>query len=184
MMSTKAMCNVAFALGAAVGSLVTYILLKSKFDQALEQEIKAAKEYYSCQEKEDIPEVAETTPVEEPEKNTESEVMRDYHALIERYSSELREEESDMRKPYVISPDEFGEKDDYTIYSLTYYEGDGVLTDETDTPIDDVEDTIGKDALNSFGEYEKDSVFVCDDKYKIYYEILRDSASYAELTAE
>ena len=81
--------------------------------------------------------------------------------------------------PYVISPEEFDEEG-YETISLTYY-ADGVLADEQNFPIEDVEDTVGKDALNSFGEYEDDSVYVRDDDKGIDYEILLDIRKYSEL---
>ena len=81
--------------------------------------------------------------------------------------------------PYVISPKEFDEEG-YETISLTYY-ADGVLADEQNFPIEDIEDTVGNDALNSFGEYEDDSVFVRDDDKGIDYEILLDNRKYSEL---
>ena len=62
-----------------------------------------------------------------------------------------------MSEPYVISPDEFSENNEYETESLTYY-SDGVLTDEYDNPIEDIERLVGSDALTHFGEYEDDSV--------------------------
>lgn len=80
--------------------------------------------------------------------------------------------------PYIITPDEFGEKDGYDIISLTYYHNDGVLADDMDERIDDYEDIIGKDALDHFGDYEDDSVFVRNDRLKADYEILLDDREY------
>ena len=85
----------------------------------------------------------------------------------------------DQIGPYVITPEEFDEEG-YETISLTYY-ADGVLTDEQDFPIEDVEDTVGNDALNSFGEYEDDSVYVRDDDKGIDYEILLDVRKYSDL---
>ena len=42
----------------------------------------------------------------------------------------------------------------------------------------DVENTIGIDSLNHFGEYEEDSVFVRNDIKKCDYEILLDESNY------
>lgn len=80
--------------------------------------------------------------------------------------------------PYVISPEEFDELDGYTPVSLTYF-ADGVLADEHGIVIDDVEEIVG-DALNHFGEYEEDSVYVRNDAKRCDYEILRDEREYAE----
>ena len=64
-------------------------------------------------------------------------------------------------KPYVISPEEFGEYEEYEKISLTYY-GDQVLADENDELVEDVEGAVGFESLTHFGEYEDDSVFVPD----------------------
>ena len=44
--------------------------------------------------------------------------------------------------------------------------------------VEDVEGTVGSDALNSFGEYEEDSVFVLNEQYGAAYEILLDESCY------
>lgn len=83
-------------------------------------------------------------------------------------------------KPYVISPEEFGEMEGYLQCSLTYYM-DGVLTDEDDHIIDDADDIVGVDFYKHFGEYEDDSVFVRNDGKKHDYEILKDFRSYSDV---
>ena len=80
--------------------------------------------------------------------------------------------------PYVISPDEFGELEDYTKVSLTYF-ADGVLADECGEIVDDVEEIIG-DGLDHFGEYEDDSVFVRSDAKRCDYEILKDLRDFSD----
>ena len=80
--------------------------------------------------------------------------------------------------PYVISPDEFGELEDYTKISLTYF-ADGVLADECGEIVDDVEEIIG-DGLDHFGEYEDDSVFVRSDAKRCDYEILKDLRDFSD----
>ena len=82
--------------------------------------------------------------------------------------------------PYVISPDEFGELDDYETISLTYY-SDKVLADDMDQVIDDYMVCVGNDFMNHFGEYEDDSVFIRNDARKCDYEILYDLRPYSEL---
>lgn len=80
--------------------------------------------------------------------------------------------------PYIISPDEFGELEDYTKVSLTYF-ADGVLADECGEIVDDVEEIIG-DGLDHFGEYEDDSVFVRSDAKRCDYEILKDLRDFSD----
>lgn len=78
----------------------------------------------------------------------------------------------------VISPDEFGEIEEYTKVSLFYFE-DGTLADEYGEVVDDVEEIVG-DGLEHFGEYEEDSVFMRNDAKRCDYEILRDLRTFAE----
>ena len=49
---------------------------------------------------------------------------------------------------------------------------------------DEIEETIGKDSLTHFGEYEDDSVFVRNDRLKVDYEILMDQRGYADVLRE
>lgn len=86
----------------------------------------------------------------------------------------------EFREPYVISPEEFGEMNDYEKISLTYY-ANGILADENDEVIDDIEETVG-DALEHFGEYEDDSVFVRNEENMCDYEILFDQRNFSEIT--
>lgn len=59
--------------------------------------------------------------------------------------------------PFTITKVEYDEDEpDYDKIALTYYEGDDVLADDRDEPIDDVEGTIGPDALESFGHLSDD----------------------------
>ena len=82
--------------------------------------------------------------------------------------------------PYVITPEAFAEYEEYDTVSLTYYD-DGVLADEDDNIIEDVEGMVGVDSLTHFGEYEDDSVYVRNDRYKCDYEILRDQRKYSDV---
>ena len=81
-------------------------------------------------------------------------------------------------KPYVITPEEFGELADYQTISLTYWH-DAVLTDDYDEIIDNPDDIVGEDFADHFGEYEDDSVFVRNDARKTDYEILLDNRDYS-----
>ena len=58
---------------------------------------------------------------------------------------------------------------------------DGVLTDDWDHPIEDVEGLVGVESLTHFGEYEEDSVYVRNDRYKTDYEILKDLRNFSEI---
>jgi len=85
------------------------------------------------------------------------------------------------KKPYVIAKDIFmnGETG-YPNITLTYY-ADEVLADETDTPIEDVEMTIGSKNLTRFGQKSEDPrvVYIRNDRLQVDYEVVLDDGSYA-----
>ena len=88
-------------------------------------------------------------------------------------------------KPYIIEPDDFGEEDGYETATLTYY-ADGVLEDDYYVVIDkeEVDDMVGLESFDHFGEYENDTVFVRNERLKTDFEIQRDLRKYSETTHE
>lgn len=180
-----------FLFGTAVGVAVSWKILKTKYEQIAQEEIDSVKEVFSKRNKETaeflndaaktLSEIKEEIDEEPSEK---SEGIIDYSGMCRDfgYISENKEKKGgDYMNdyPYVISPDEFDEIG-YNTVSLTYY-ADGVLTDECNDPIEDVDETIGEDSLNHFGEYEDDSVFVRNDALRTDYEILRDLRNYYDI---
>jgi hypothetical protein len=170
----------AFLAGAAVGSVVTWKVVKDKYEQLAREEIQEA---YSRKSnlKEVLEDVDEMHEVEDDEYKR---MVRDYSSMSAPPAApsrpENREEDEPMKKPYVVSPEEFGEIDEYETKSLTYWK-DGVLTDENDEVVEDVESLVTKDALTQFGRYEDDSVFVRNDEEGVDYEILLDTRAYADV---
>ncbi|UVK59344.1 membrane protein [Gordonia phage Pherobrine] len=86
-------------------------------------------------------------------------------------------------RPYIISVSEFMDNDtEYNQNTLSYYEGDNVLTDEADQPISNVEGIVGMKNLELFGDGSGDPniVFVRNDKMQVDFEIARSFGTYAE----
>ena len=85
--------------------------------------------------------------------------------------------------PYVVHYDERLEME-YEDVTLTYYEGDDVLCNERDEPIDeeDRERLIGEANLNRFGHGSNDPVvvYIRNDKLEILYEVVKSPHYYAE----
>ena len=166
-----------FAVGTVVGSAVTYTLLKTKFEQMAQDEIEEVRNLY----------LKKTEELNESNKETSSESkVSEYEKTLNnlKYMNDIedKKEEEEMKedKPYVISPNEFGEIDGYETNSLTYF-ADGVLTDDTNTVIDNVDEVVGTDSLTRFGEYEDDSVFVRNDRHECDYEILLDNRRFSDI---
>lgn len=184
-----------FVLGAAAGAAGAWYVLKTKYDKKYQEEVESLERIYARiaardaeGESDHEPEV-EDEVVESAADEREMSV-RDYAtALSEQGYTDYndlskaepkKEEVANVKKPYVISPHDFGEIDDYDTVSLIYY-ADGVLTDDDYNIIEDVEGTVGKSALTHFGEYEDDSVFVRNDRLHNDYEILLDSRKYVDI---
>lgn len=151
----------AFIIGGIVGSVVTKNILEKKYEDAFNEELKNIRKEYSDRKEEK--DTKKETLINECEK-----IINEHN-----YDTVEKSDSVNKNKPYVIPPEEFGEND-YDIVSMTYY-ANGVLVDDNDEIVqqNEIEDIIG-DALDHFGEYEDDSVFVRDDDKQIDYEILKD----------
>ena len=162
-----------FVVGVVTGSLVAYTYAKNKYEQIANEEINSVKEAFrnrtsksvSKKEEKETPEKSETLK-QKYGKQMETLGYADY------YISPEKDE-----KPYVISPHEFGENDSYDTISLIYYD-DGVLTDDHDELIDNVDELVGKDFAKHFGEYEDDCGFIRNDVMKADYEIIAEHRRY------
>ena len=183
----KVKCVVAFIFGAAVGSVASWALTKRKYERKADEEIESMRSYYSERFISNENEVVEKEPDVKESIIPIEELKKEYSDIVDLFGYAKNEEkggESNMGMdgPYVISPEEFDEKDGYEIRSFTFY-ADGVLEDENQNVIDDkdIEKLIGIKSLDCFGEYEEDSVFVRNDELKTDFEILYDMSKYSEI---
>lgn len=194
-MNNKVTFIFAFMLGAAAGTAVAWKVLKTKYDEILEQEIEDIYEVVNrklevTDNREPCDENLDEEDETEEEDEDDSEDIRKMEDLLTSsnyidYSSvvikeDKKEEVASVRKPYVISPEDFGEEDDYEIKTLIYYD-DGILADEQNNVIKDVDSVVGRKSLNHFGEYQDDSVFVRNENRRIDYEILLDLRKYSDV---
>ena len=187
-----------FAAGAVIGSAATWFVLKNKYEQMVQEEVESVKEALSgltnnteesveeteSEEEEDAEEYHQVNldELEDLSEEETDEDLEEYANLTNLYSSEKGgAEKVRTKKPYVISPYDFGEIDEFRKIDLTYY-ADGVLADEDDEVITDVDELIGAGSLNTFGEYEDDAVFVRNEYLMTDFEILKDYRTYEEAT--
>lgn len=191
---------IAFLAGTAIGGMVAWRIVNERYAKISEEDILSVKEAFRNREqklKDEIEELKsklEVTECLEEEEKVPSTILstnehqdkgdiNEYVRMVNRtkyaHTSVPQKEDHSIEAPYVISPKEFGEMDGYTQISLTYFEDDDILSDENGVIIDDPEEIVG-DALNHFGDYEEDSVFVRSDPKRCDYEILKDLRSYAE----
>ena len=158
-----------FAVGFISGYVTTYLVMRKK---------ESEKTYFTQDELDYIEnDIAVTNETRKQFRDTYDNILNKEGYVN---NEETEKEDDNLTKPYVIAPDEFG--DDYETETLTYY-ADGILEDEFGEVIDDdeIEEMIGKESLDHFGEYEQDTVYVRNDNKRIDYEILRDLSSYSEV---
>ena len=134
-----------FLAGATVGAAATWLCLKRYYEQIAQEEIDSVKAAFA--ERKPV-----NTNIAKSEKSNEKQEENQHKADIAKlkpdlvnYAAKLQEEgytnytehskknteekkdEPMPNEPYVISPDDYGENDNYTQISLVYYAGDGVL---------------------------------------------------------
>ena len=186
---------IVFAVGAAIGSAVTWKIVKDRYDRLVKEEIESVKEAFAKIDQDDQEQSDDITDdesvhqinweefedLQEEEDDTPTE-MKEYSKLASMYTNEKGGAESMTEKPVVISPYDFGELDGYNQVELTYY-ADGILEDEDYNIIspNEIDKLIGSDSLYTFGEYEEDSVCVRNKTLRTDFQILRDYRTYAEV---
>ena len=204
-MKVKLINVIMFATGAVIGSLATWKYAKTKYERIAQEEIDSVRNVFRERAaiKSRMEEDRHEDYASDELKGNEDELYyrvtdtekHEYMDAASRYMStadgsivenERKEGGTYMAtKPYVISPDDFGELDGYETTTLTYY-ADGVLEDDYYIVIDEeeVDAMVGMDSFNHFGEYEQDTVFVRNEKRKTDFEIQRDLRKYSETNHE
>lgn len=177
-----------FITGAALGSVVTWKVLQKRYNERINEEMTEFKKaqrdesmekleqmHADLVEKKEEVEAHEATLKVDENGPALTKHIENWETTSKHYRGILENEgysDDDAPAPYVIPPEEFGnDADEYDLISLNYYE-DGVLADDWDDVIEDVDRVVGKDSLTHFGEYEDDSVYVRNDRLKCEYEIL------------
>lgn len=153
-----------FSLGVAVGAVASWFTAREKYRKIADEEIASVKEVFQRKKKEEA-ELAE-------ENNT-------YCGLVDTYDTEsadddMVEDKEDGMLPYVIDPEEYGNKTDNECTVLMWY-GDDILTDTYGVNVDDIDNTVGREFIDHFGENpeEPDVVYVRNDRLEMDYQILQ-----------
>jgi hypothetical protein len=175
-MSIKLNSVLIFAAGAAIGSVVTWKVVKDKYENIMQEVLDSVRgeDYEEYEEDDEI--IGAPNALEE---------MRTVYNNISQASGYQEgyvedKEGIDVPEAYIISPEEF-DTIGYNTESLNHY-ADGVLTDQEDNIIDYPEELIGNiDPAEHYGEYEQDSVFIRNDAKQCDYEILRDTSNFRDV---
>lgn len=134
-------------------------------------------------------EIAEKEEIDPDEDNPEENLLRNIFEAQDPddvipdwdYEEELVNRSPDV--PYVISLEEFTDgSEGFEQTTVTYFEGDDVLSDESDKIIEDIANTVSEETLYRFGHGSKDNnvVYVRNEKLNLDFEILRSHRKYAQ----
>lgn len=191
-MNDKLSSAIIFCGGVFIGGFLTWDFFKTKYEKIADEEIASVKETF--EHRESRPD--KNYKVEEALKGNDAYInvspgvaerivqiidsngYRNYSNTAIETDKKGGTADMELKQPYVITPEQYEDNVDYTKVSLTWY-SDEVLEDDWGNVLDP-DDVIGSDALKTFGQYEKDSVFVRDDDEQIDYEVLLDTRSYKE----
>ena len=203
-MNKKLVYGLIFAAGSAIGSAVTWVLAKKKYEEIINLEVESARTVYNDmakalaeRNKKEKAEMDISSKAEEIKNETYSRLYSVYEPtqVTKSYLDELKEfvesnepffeegevvEESKRKDyPYIITPDEFGELDGYSCLSFTYYTKDKILLDDRDEPIDDPDSIVGIDNLeHPIDTYDDYMLYVRNDQRRCDYEILLEESGY------
>lgn len=206
-MKTNLKVGLAFVLGVATGALVANKYLKTKYEKIADEEIASVKAVYWTKAnyaKKDVEYTEEVYKQHQQAAKSAAEQAKEKPDIV-KYAEKLHKEgytnysttakptapsvpeppeeepeAPDLGEPYVISPEDFSEFDDYEKISLIYW-ADRVLTDDNNEVVEDLEGSVGIDSLTTFGEYEDDSVFVRNPRLRCDYEILLDQRNFEDV---
>ena len=184
-MNSKVGFIIGSVVGVGIGVAGTYSYFKDKYEKLAEEDFNSRRVFDEDKKEESVEPIVEKTA---DSRTVDKPSIAECAAILQRegyvnYSdmqNKKQKQEIAVDRPYVIQPSDFGEFDDYEKISLTYT-ADGVLLDDMNEIVDDIEETVGEDSLEHFGEYEDDSVYVRNDAKKCDYEILLDQRNYQEI---
>ncbi len=185
-----------FIAGAAVGAAVAVKIVQKKYEKRANEEIESVREYYASKKSEKVKE--EIKKLDEIKALDGEEKIDAYLKVLEDsgYVSRESEEQTTEKKEIVtverksdtalISPEELGELVEeydrcFDIVTLVYYADNVMVYHEDEHLVDDIDDLVGTEFRDHFGDYENDAVFVRNFRNETDYEIIRDEDKYYDI---
>jgi hypothetical protein len=196
-------------VGGITGYFVAENRLRTKYNQIADDEIEHMKDFYrekemelldeqkkiANQPKPDLDKVRVISEREgylppkegltevEPEEGEEEET-EDENAFVDlpgwNYDQQLAGRTAD--KPFIMHLEEYQQSECSHQVTITYFEGDDVLIDESDEVISKKDEVVGMENLAKFGfgSGDRNVVYVRNPKLDIEYEILRHQGHYSK----
>ena len=170
-----------FLAGGAIGSVVTYLICKSSYKEALVAQAEEIHGYYKAQKAE------EEQPKEESKEEQkviphDPTLIRTYNNIVTKYSANVAEvpkvehvkQTAQTFGPYPISSGEFGENGYEPTMTWTHY-ANGVLVDADghELSAEEIDRTIGLDYADHFGDVDDDNttLYIRNEELQCDFEI-------------
>lgn len=184
---------IGFIIGAGVGSVVTYFVVRSKAQEKANDSVEAIRQHYLDKLKKD----ASESPVEAPNRRSESSEKSETATERGKYEDTLREagyRYSDLSKPapdkddkpgsgpkrggdsmiFEITPDEFDADEEHDKITITWYVSQHILADDEEHRMS-TECVGGDDMLKDFDQ--TNTKYVRNEALKADYEICLDDVN-------
>lgn len=186
-----------FSAGIGIGVVSTMEYFKTKYEKYANDEIESIRDYYKelSEFESDIPKDNKTEETDQKIKDSYNDMIRriNYNSMAkekiaENWKKEVSESVEEKNhpvddipeEPYEITVGEFEEFDPYFEKIMLSYYADGVLADDRDEMIDDINETVGQKNFEKFIREDMDAIYIRNPKLSIDYEIDRILASYKE----
>jgi hypothetical protein len=191
---------VGLVVGAAGGYFFAKKQLNDKYVEFADQEIAATKAYLNERHKSTLDRRIPQAPADVDDRVHEGPPTDTLERVLDglRYgpktvpvgppkkmnvfaTNDDEEDKRDKTKPYLISVVEWSDTDEhYEQVCYTYYAEDDTLCDDADNIVDGIDNLIGEDHLQRFGDKSGDphTVFVRNEKLRMDFEIVRTPGSY------
>lgn len=177
-----------FVGGALMGSASTYLLTKKKYESEAQKEIEEVRNIYfeKCRKRENIDKMNAKKDLLMDHVDTMKSITSTYGYSEEETQEDLEEPDEEDKweaerinpvehpsDPYSITPHDFAYANrHYDKITLLYYPSEEVLINEIEGMEEDINQTIGKDALSKFGEFEEDVAYIRNDRLGVDYEVI------------
>lgn len=186
-----------FAAGLGIGFFAGKKFYQEKYRKMADEDIASVNEMTTRRinemkqaimdvdaEAEENVEISTTEDIED----ISDEELKTNERIVMQYNKAVKKEgevESIRPKPtkamiYVISEEEYMEEGDYDKVSLEYFEGDKILVDDRDIPVDDPDAIIGEGTLDDFVISDDAEMYVRNDNISIDYELTKSEGSYRD----
>ena len=164
MLRTVIVGAVSFVAGFGLAAVLT----KSKYEEIMNEEIQAMREYVKKKTDDD------SNSDKKAQVKKHEEDMKEFEKKITNYSGKKDEVEIvDGRKPYRIPEEDFVVDDeDFEKVTLEYYTETECLYENGELVPND-EEIVGKDNLNLLHGYSDDTIYVRNEKLGIDYEVIK-----------